>query len=324
MKLDIHADIIRKSTSNLGKKFIQFYFLPYGTHLSMLLIFFPGLVVLFPNKNDLILGESSAFITYVKSSMRISNIQVSCSANEISSEHVKIVENLTIMGNEVSSDIPRHDDRNPLENCSPGDGDPVMSLDASRPNSREESAQAVIHSENDNSNDVFGCQEHTAAYPFYISVAMNQATMPPASSYLKNLADIHNHANSTILSRYNHVPQCAPHIPGMSSYPYYPFMCLQPGQIPVPRWPAHENNASNEGNLHKVDRRQAALMKFRQKRKERCFDKKIRYVNRKKLAERRPRVRGQFVRKVNGVNVDLNGQPPSTEDDQEEEEESDE
>lgn len=47
-------------------------------------------------------------------------------------------------------------------------------------------------------------------------------------------------------------------------------------------------------------------MKFRQKRKERCFDKKIRYVNRKKLAECRPRLRGQFVRKVNGVNVDLN------------------
>jgi pseudo-response regulator 1 len=76
--------------------------------------------------------------------------------------------------------------------------------------------------------------------------------------------------------------------------------------------------------LNKVDRREAALNKFRQKRKERCFDKKIRYVNRKKLAERRPRVRGQFVRKVNGVNVDLNGQPASTDYDEDEEEDGDE
>lgn len=47
--------------------------------------------------------------------------------------------------------------------------------------------------------------------------------------------------------------------------------------------------------------REAALNKFRQKRKERCFEKKVRYQSRKKLAEQRPRVRGQFVRQgVNG------------------------
>ncbi|KAH7438523.1 hypothetical protein KP509_04G018800 [Ceratopteris richardii] len=43
-------------------------------------------------------------------------------------------------------------------------------------------------------------------------------------------------------------------------------------------------------------RREAALTKFRQKRKERCFEKKVRYQSRKRLAEQRPRVRGQFVR----------------------------
>lgn len=42
--------------------------------------------------------------------------------------------------------------------------------------------------------------------------------------------------------------------------------------------------------------REAALNKFRLKRKERCFDKKVRYQSRKKLADQRPRVRGQFVR----------------------------
>ncbi|XP_043702142.1 two-component response regulator-like APRR7 isoform X2 [Telopea speciosissima] len=44
--------------------------------------------------------------------------------------------------------------------------------------------------------------------------------------------------------------------------------------------------------------RVAVLTKFRQKRKERCFEKKVRYQNRKRLAEQRPRVRGQFVRQA--------------------------
>ncbi|XP_010483654.1 PREDICTED: two-component response regulator-like APRR3 [Camelina sativa] len=43
--------------------------------------------------------------------------------------------------------------------------------------------------------------------------------------------------------------------------------------------------------------REAALMKFCLKRKERCFEKKVRYHSRKKLAEQRPRVKGQFIRK---------------------------
>lgn len=44
--------------------------------------------------------------------------------------------------------------------------------------------------------------------------------------------------------------------------------------------------------------REAALFKFRQKRKMRCFEKKVRYQSRKKLAEQRPRVKGQFVRRA--------------------------
>lgn len=44
--------------------------------------------------------------------------------------------------------------------------------------------------------------------------------------------------------------------------------------------------------------REAALNKFRMKRKDRCYEKKVRYESRKKLAEQRPRVKGQFVRQV--------------------------
>lgn len=44
--------------------------------------------------------------------------------------------------------------------------------------------------------------------------------------------------------------------------------------------------------------REAALNKFRQKRKERNFSKKVRYQSRQRLAEQRPRFHGQFVRQI--------------------------
>ncbi|XP_050385761.1 two-component response regulator-like APRR9 isoform X2 [Argentina anserina] len=44
--------------------------------------------------------------------------------------------------------------------------------------------------------------------------------------------------------------------------------------------------------------REAALTKFRLKRKDRCFEKKVRYQSRKILAEKRPRVKGQFVHRA--------------------------
>ncbi|KAJ1390800.1 Signal transduction response regulator, receiver domain [Sesbania bispinosa] len=49
---------------------------------------------------------------------------------------------------------------------------------------------------------------------------------------------------------------------------------------------------------HGTSQRQAALTKFRLKRKDRCYEKKVRYESRKRLAEQRPRVKGQFVRQV--------------------------
>ncbi|KAJ4904359.1 Two-component response regulator-like APRR9 [Raphanus sativus] len=63
-----------------------------------------------------------------------------------------------------------------------------------------------------------------------------------------------------------------------------------------------EKATEEEGVLSVQERRSeraAALMKFRMKRKDRCFNKKVRYESRKKLAEQRPRVKGQFVRAMN-------------------------
>ncbi|PIN13302.1 hypothetical protein CDL12_14073 [Handroanthus impetiginosus] len=61
---------------------------------------------------------------------------------------------------------------------------------------------------------------------------------------------------------------------------------------------ARGSGSGNRVDENKLAQREAALIKFRQKRKERCFKKKVRYQNRKKLAEQRPRVRGQFVRQT--------------------------
>ena len=65
---------------------------------------------------------------------------------------------------------------------------------------------------------------------------------------------------------------------------------------------AKEEEEEGEGGVTAQQRkseREAALMKFRMKKKDRCFGKKVRYESRKKLAEQRPRVKGQFVRAVN-------------------------
>ncbi|KAF8403372.1 hypothetical protein HHK36_011474 [Tetracentron sinense] len=55
-------------------------------------------------------------------------------------------------------------------------------------------------------------------------------------------------------------------------------------------------NCNSKGLDREVARREAALTRFRLKRKDRCFGKKVRYHSRKKLAEERPRLKGQFVR----------------------------
>jgi pseudo-response regulator 5 len=52
------------------------------------------------------------------------------------------------------------------------------------------------------------------------------------------------------------------------------------------------------GKIQQSLQREAALTKFRMKRKDRCYEKKVRYESRKKLAEQRPRIKGQFVRQV--------------------------
>lgn len=310
-----------------------------------------------PKKSELKIGQSSAFFTYVKSSMSTRTApHVSVSVGESappSRIHIEpgvragevggLATSLTDQNALRCLRIEKHGVDNSrghyhtqaLEKLSLIDDGPSsnsfpdsLSLDESSTpplpvecpphmNSKmEEFPKGQMQQFRNNSHPNVSGYNPLSSYPYYLQGAINQVMMPSSSM-------VHNHANTAMLPQYNHGP---PHYPPhhMTSFPYYPVnLCLQPGQIgpTVHPWPSYGSSSSNDGKLKTVDRREAALLKFRQKRKERCFDKKIRYVNRKKLAERRPRVRGQFVRKVNGINVDLNGHPTSTDFDDEDEDE---
>ncbi|KAF2597302.1 hypothetical protein F2Q68_00012346 [Brassica cretica] len=69
-------------------------------------------------------------------------------------------------------------------------------------------------------------------------------------------------------------------------------------------------NSSSVGKNQQSLQREAALNKFRMKRKDRCFDKKVRYESRKKLAEQRPRIKGQFVRQVQSTETTTTQEAP--------------
>ncbi|KAI3720537.1 hypothetical protein L2E82_31524 [Cichorium intybus] len=67
------------------------------------------------------------------------------------------------------------------------------------------------------------------------------------------------------------------------------------------RPPTFEDHQS--GSDTNKTQREAALNRFRMKRKDRCYDKKVRYESRKKLAQQRPRVKGQFARHLQTSNT---------------------
>ncbi|KAK7353020.1 hypothetical protein VNO80_18452 [Phaseolus coccineus] len=66
--------------------------------------------------------------------------------------------------------------------------------------------------------------------------------------------------------------------------------------VPVVELPFDQSNRGMGDNPKRsnLSRRIASLVRFREKRKERCFDKKIRYTVRKEVAQRMHRKNGQF------------------------------
>nr|GEW05391.1 two-component response regulator-like APRR1 [Tanacetum cinerariifolium] len=292
-----------------------------------------GQYVSVPKKSTLKIGQSSAFLTYVKSVVPTISVSVAETTplliihKEPSLRGEGDGPTISLFGQTVPQKLrpcgetQGHYNTQPRANLSHADDfhgtnsfPDSVSLDESPipPLPAECSQQMTSKTEelrNDSHPNVAGYSNPHSTYPYYVQGAMKQVMMSAPSSSPSSL----------------YPPHYPPHhMPGMTPFPYYPQVNLfiQPGQMPQP-WSAYGSTLSNDEKSQTVGRREAALLKFRQKRKERCFDKKIRYVNRKKLAERRPRVRGQFVRKVNGIDVDLNGHPTNDFDDEDEDEEED-
>ncbi|KAL2936741.1 GATA transcription factor 28 [Bienertia sinuspersici] len=73
----------------------------------------------------------------------------------------------------------------------------------------------------------------------------------------------------------------------------------------------HNMTLSDPSCGEKISHRIASLVRFREKRKERCFDKKIRYTCRKEVAQRMQRKNGQFVSLMDRYKIAAGNWDPS-------------
>ncbi|XP_026664879.1 two-component response regulator-like PRR1 isoform X2 [Phoenix dactylifera] len=263
-----------------------------------------------PKKTDLKIGESSAFLAYVKSiAPRSSTTLGNMDGNAAPSTHRE--ENIFVEG-----DTERYSNRGAQGSYSDGNGTvtgentcdtSTFQMPLEFPGVCPSSSNAQTQSRNEGQTDVSGVPS-IFHLPFYYPGMMEQDMIPSSVQMFQgSLNDVQAHTAPALLPQYNVLPQC-PHMPMMPSFLYHPVgLSLQSGQVPPPHiWSSMVSSSTPEVKSGRTERRAAALIKFRKKRKDRCFDKKIRYVNRKRLAEKRPRVRGQFVREGNNIDVHHN------------------
>lgn len=154
-------------------------------------------------------------------------------------------------------------------------------------------------------------------FPFYYpGMSEHGLSLPPVQTFHGNIHHAQSHPPPTLYPQYSMYPQCHG-MPMMSSFQFNPAgMSMQSSHLQTQNvWPSVSNTPVAEETCSRSERRAKALAKFRQKRKERCFDKKVRYVNRKKLAETRPRVRGQFVRQASNADIISTGDDISEDED---------
>ncbi|KAF2316063.1 hypothetical protein GH714_040858 [Hevea brasiliensis] len=232
-----------------------------------------------PKKSELKIGKSSAFFTYVKSSTIKNNSQGFACIEYGAAQNLRLEEKVQACGRQVVIDAQLHENGEIWESYSQDD----------------------FHS--------------SSSIPD--SLSLERSCTPPMSRKFppRNFKD--EKCPQVLMHSRNELQYDASGISSQSVYPFYMSgvvnQVIMPSSAQLYQKNMHElqSNAPSAmlpqyNHLPQCSpHKRAALLKFRQKRKERCFDKKIRYVNRKKLAERRPRVRGQFVRQDPKVSKSL-------------------
>eukprot|EP00250_Pteridium_aquilinum_P021550 c25163_g1_i2 orf=120-1676(+) len=254
------------------------------------------------------LAHPSAFTTYLKSNSQQPDEQSAtnvCSPRSPSSRRSRhsnenfVCENRESVGRlpvDTSVDSPK--DASVGDENRPGD---LESLNCDEPHQLPMQCSTT-------DERIFHAGQTPAAYAQGFQPCYAYVEPSPVAAFTGNVQEMHATAGYGNPSSQFHMQQLPQYqheasmtsIPSVSNvYSYYPLTHLAVPVISFPTWPAMMTSPPLVGGkLIQAERREAALSKFRMKRKGRCFEKKIRYASRKKLAEQRPRVRGQFVKRT--------------------------
>ncbi|RRT42551.1 hypothetical protein B296_00057038 [Ensete ventricosum] len=256
--------------------------------LTVLLIS-SGVVISLPKKTELKVGESSAFLTYVKSSTANRTPHIGVDMNSTPLKPSNFEESSIAVGY--------------VERYTTGNGI-ITSGHITTPEYPTLCVSSIEQppARNEVQTDVSGVSS-VFSLPFYYPGAMDQNIIPtPGHLFQCSSKDLQEHSSPALL------PHFVPHMPLMPSFPYQTFgINLQSSHMAASAVSSSMTSSPMlEVKSGRIEKRAAALIKFRQKRKDRCFDKKIRYINRKHLAEKRPRLRGQFVKQLTDVDLNQN------------------
>ncbi|KAF0931598.1 hypothetical protein E2562_005563 [Oryza meyeriana var. granulata] len=266
----------------------------------------PGVMFSRPIKTNLRVAESSAFLAYVKSSTPTTSSfesELQRGGNRLDSSDHRGNFSSTTDRSDTGTDVNIRDKE-------------AFEMPVQYPVVCFSSSNLHLERSNEGQNDASGTPP-VYHFPFYYPGMMDHGMAhAPVQNFQGNINSAQVHTPPTLLPQYNVYPQCHG-VSMMLSFQYNPAgMSMQSSHLSTQNmWPPVSSTPMPEETCSRSERRAAALAKFRQKRKERCFDKKVRYVNRKKLAETRPRVRGQFVRQANYTDITSTGDDNSEEED---------
>ncbi|KAM0891921.1 hypothetical protein ACQ4PT_026087 [Festuca glaucescens] len=247
-----------------------------------------------PIKTNLRFAESSAFLAYVKQSTPTST--------PLDNELQRGGNQLDIMDHQghFSSATDRID-----TNSSTNTRDEkAFDMPMQYPSVCFSSSNLHPEQRNEGQQDVSGTPPVYHFPYYYPGMVEHGMALHSVQHFQGNVNTAQAHTPPAFLHQYN----VYPHAHGVSTMPSFQYnpagMSVHSSHLSTQNvWPPVSSIPIPEETHSHSDRRAAALAKFRQKRKDRCFDKKVRYVNRKKLAETRPRVRGQFVRQASNADI---------------------